>query len=292
MWSWEPAPLLGLALAAGLFGLGYWRLGRLAGGRARPPGWRVGCYAAGLGALVLAFCSPIDTLDERYFFVHMFLHLLLALVAPPLLWLGRPLVPLLWGLPPPARRRLGRWLGRARPLARVGHRLTTPGVALALYLGVIATWHVPLLYDLAQGPTPLHGLEHLTFLGAGLLYWWPILPPTGHRRLSPLGAGLPYLMAAGMEGGLLGGAFTISDRVFYPVFLRAAVPGGLSPLADQHLAGIVMWLLGGLVYATAAFALVGQALAAEDRAAASETEWPELNSAPFVGQAPPDWRPR
>lgn len=265
-WSWEPGPLIDLALATTLYARGYWRLRRKAGGRVKPPLWRVGCYAAGIVSLALAFFSPLATYDTRYFFVHMLQHLLIGWVAPPLLWLGSPLVPTLWALPDPARRRLGALFRWGQPLWRLGIGLTTPYVALPIFLIVVAVWHVPSFYDAAQGDTLTHNLEHLTFFAAGLLYWWPIVQAgRGHRRLAPMSGGLLYLLASATEGGLIGGIFTFSDRVIYSFYLQSTPSIGLSPLADQHLAGIVMWLIGGLVDALAAFILIGSYLAWEER---------------------------
>jgi cytochrome c oxidase assembly factor CtaG len=267
-WSFQPAVLADLALAGALYAVGWSRLGRRAEGRARPAVWRAACYAAGIGVLALALFSPLDTFDGRYFVVHMLQHLLLTWAAPPLLWLGAPLVPLLWGLPANARRQLGRRLRPGRLLARLGNALVSPLVSLPIFLVVVATWHVPALYNLAEGRTLLHDLEHLSFLGAGLLYWWPIVQPTPGRRLAPLGGGLFYLLVPAMEGGLLGGYFTFAERVVYSYYLRPASPGALSPLADQQLAGIAMWLLGGLIDAAAAFTLIGGFLLREEREAA------------------------
>jgi len=264
-WSLDPGPLIDLALGAALYARGCQRLRRKAGGRAKLPSWRIACYAAGLVSLAFAFFSPIATFDDRYFFVHMLQHLLIGWLTPPLLWFGAPLAPTLWGLPDSARLRVGSWLSPKRSLGRLCLGLTTPYVSLPIFLIVVAVWHVPSFYDAAQGHTLIHNLEHLTFFVAGLLYWWPIVPPTrGRRRLAPMSGGLLYLLATATEGGLIGGVFTFSDLVIYPFYLHPTSSVGLSPLTDQHLAGIVMWLLGGLIDATAAFILVGAYLAWEE----------------------------
>lgn len=151
-------------------------------------------------ALFLAVLSPIGVYGERFFFMHMIQHLLLLLIAPPLLLLGAPLVPSLWGLPTGARQAVGRHLAPSCPLARLGHVVTQPLVAVAAYVVTIALWHVPVVFDAAQGPTLVHDLQHMMFFGTALLYWWPIIHPAGGRRrlsytlypLSPLpGAAFP-----------------------------------------------------------------------------------------------------
>jgi cytochrome c oxidase assembly factor CtaG len=144
--------------------------------------------------------------------------------------------------------------------------LATPVASLTVFLAVVAAWHVPSLYDAAQGHTLIHNLEHLTFFVAGLLYWWPIVQGVrGRGPLAPMGGALLYVLAPASEGGLIGGAFTFSDRVVYPYYAHPAAAAGISPLADQHLAGIVMWLGGGLISVLTAAVLIGCFLAAEDR---------------------------
>jgi putative membrane protein len=251
----EAAPLpldailfAGLAASAGLYAAGSWRLRRRGRGRAAPAPWRAACYAAGLAAIALAAFSPIAAYSERLFSAHMVQHLLLAMVAPPLLWLGAPLVPSLWGLPRSFRRGLGRLFTSGHPVRRAFGLLARPAVAGLLYVSNLALWHVPALYDAAQGPTLVHDLEHALFLGTALLYWWPVIHPTGGRRPLGYGATLLYLVPPMLEGDLIGALLSFAQSPLYATY--AALPGAdaQSVVADQRLGGLVMWVGGGLFW--------------------------------------------
>src|SRR5215208_692953 len=156
-WPAEPLLLIALIAAAGLYGLGWHRLHRVVGARAVSSS-RATAFFAGIITVALAVLSPIAVYSERLFFMHMIQHLLLLLVAPPLLLLGRPLVPTLWGLPAPWRVAVGQVFVPGRPLARLGHLMTTPLVAAAAFVTTIAVWHMPVFYDAAQGRSVTHDL--------------------------------------------------------------------------------------------------------------------------------------
>jgi cytochrome c oxidase assembly factor CtaG len=170
----------------------------------------------------------------------MIQHLLLLLIAPPLLWLGAPLLPTLWALPVDWRRVVGRQLAPVRPLHRLGHLLTQPIVAVVLYVGTVAVWHVPAFYDAAQGRTATHDLEHLMFLGTALFYWWPMIHPTKGRRRLSYALALPYLLPPFLEGMLIGVLLTFTDRPLYQTYQEMERTWGLSVVGDQQLGGLVM----------------------------------------------------
>ena len=221
-WTWDPTVIAGtLALGAG-----YAWLFR---GRTRGTGWsplaRV-YFAAGLLTLFLALESPIDVGGDRYLFsLHMLQHLLLAMVVPPLLLLG---VPEQW---------------RAFDRVRVSPLLANIGFNL-----VFALWHLPLLYQSTLRSEPIHVLEHLTFLAAGVVFWWPIVVPSDRPHgLSVLGK-IAYLAFAGVPPTILGLAFILSPTVVYPFYAAAPRVTPLSPLDDQVAAGLVMFGLGNIIY--------------------------------------------
>ncbi len=145
-------------------------------------------------AIAVALLSPIATYVRFFFFMHMAQHMLLIFVAAPLLWLGAPLLPTLWSLPRVLRRGIGRWGAPGHPVRQVLGLLVHPVVATLVVIGTVATWHVPVFYDPAQGPTPIHELEHLTFLSSALLYWWLVAHPTGGRRRLSRQMAIPYLL--------------------------------------------------------------------------------------------------
>lgn len=247
-WDWSPAVVLEELLGAGLYAWGWRRLRQRAAARRLFPAWHAWCFASGLLALALALLSPIAAYDDRFLFLHMVQHLLLLLVVPPLIWLGTPLLPMLWVYPANMRRWIGRRLIRRRRFRQLGSLLTHPLVAVLCYLVTIAVWHLPVCYNLAQGQTVWHESEHLFFLGAGLLYWWPVVHPTGGRLRLGAGADIVYLMAAGVEGGILGGILTFAAQPLYVAYEQFPRLWGLSAQLDQQLAGIIMWLGGGLIY--------------------------------------------
>lgn len=255
-WSFEPTVIVGLALAVGLYVRGWRRLRRRGrGGRILKP-WRAWCYGAGLATVVLALLSPIGTFDSIFFFMHMTQHLLLIMVAAPLIWLGAPLIPTMWSFNRTTRRRLGRLFRDDNPVHSVFHFLTHPGIALPVFILVLFIWHWPPLYDAAQGRSWIHDLEHAMFLGSALLFWWPVVHPSGGRRRLSYGAGILYIFPAKIAGFVLGAALTLSTEPFYTTFLDSPSLWGLTPLGDQQLAGLLMWVVGGLLYIVPLLVLV------------------------------------
>jgi cytochrome c oxidase assembly factor CtaG len=244
----------GIAAAAAVYGWGVARLWRAVGPGRGVSGWRALAFAAGLAAVGAALASPLDALAEGLFWAHMIQHLMLVLVAAPLLVLGAPLQPLLWTMDAPARRRLGLWWNRRRLLPALVGLLTTPLVAWMLHAGAAWAWHLPGAYLAALGDERVHALEHATFLGTALLFWWAVLQPAGRRRMDR-GMTVLYVVTAGMQGGLLGALLTFAGRPFYPGQSAVAAARGLTALEDQQLAGLIMWLPAGLAYFAAAAAL-------------------------------------
>ncbi len=231
-WELDPGVLISIAVAAGVYGLGWRRLRRRSRSAADPVA--AAFFGAGLLVVALALMSPVGALDQQLFSLHMTEHLLLTLVAPPLLLLGRPLLPVLWALPRRDRR------GAAR-LARLADK---PVVSVALFVLVFGAWHIPALYDAAQGPTLVHYLEHGTVFITAMLFWWPVLQPsTGPRVLGRL-ASILYFTPPMLEGTLIGALLTFASHPLYRTYVQ-------SPIEDQQLAGLIMWVPGGMVYAAA-----------------------------------------
>ena len=250
-----PALEVGLAgvllAAAGLYALGVSRLWRSAQ-RGRGLGTaQVASFAAGWLVLVLALMPPLDPLGAELFSAHMVQHELLMLVAAPLLVLGRPLAAWAWALP--AR-------GRAR-IAPVTHSpwvatpwtvMTSPATAWLLHALAIWAWHIPVLFTLALTHQGVHILQHATFLGTALLFWWTLLQPRG----TLLGVSLLSLFTTMLHTSALGAFMTFSPTLWYPVYGAAPEAWGLRALEDQQLGGLIMWVPGGLVYVAAGLALL------------------------------------
>lgn len=264
--SWQLATLpLAVALLAGVL---YWR-----GWRAlheqlpqRFTRARLAAFLGGLATVALAVASPIDAFAPLLLRVHMLQHVLLTMVAPPLLWLGAPALPLLRGLPGRlAKRGLGPFLAWP-PLLAAARLLVHPIVAwLALAL-TITLWHLPSPYQLALRDPAWHQLEHACFLTAGLLFWFPVIQPWPSRPHWPRWAMVPYLLLADLQNTLLAALFVFADRPLYAVYAAAPALTGLDAHADQAAAGALMWVAGSAAYLIAAAAIViawlnGRALA-------------------------------
>jgi putative membrane protein len=250
LWTaWNPDPLV--LVAAGLAGWGYVRGRRRLGRRGPGPG-RATTFAAGLAVVVIALVSPVERLAEVLLSGHMVQHLLLVMVAAPLLVTGLPRVPLTVALPTDLRRALRR-LGR-RPWIRRGWRALSQPVAIwLLATGVLWAWHAPVLYQAALRSDLLHAVEHATLFGTAVLFWWAVLDPRGRARLGA-GPDLLYLFAAGLQGGALGAVFTFAASPIYPAYAATAPAWGLSALSDQQLAGLIMWIPFGTIYLAVAAA--------------------------------------
>ncbi|HEY6707491.1 MAG TPA: cytochrome c oxidase assembly protein [Actinomycetota bacterium] len=228
-----------IAYAAGLRRL--WRAGPGA-----PTGWPAAAFAAGLATVAIALCSPLDTLAHGLFAAHMAQHMLLVMVAAPLLVLGAPGLPLAVALAPDWRRRLGRL--RHRPAVRAARDLLTrPLVAWAVHVGTLWAWHLPGPYQAALASDAVHAAEHASFLATAVLFWWVVLSRAGRHRLAP-GFAVLYLFAAALQGSALGALLTLAPAPLYPLQAAAAPPWGPAPLADQQLAGLVMWVPADLIY--------------------------------------------
>ena len=240
-WSWEPTIIGGLAVLVALYVLAHRR------GVLRPhddlspwlPGthWRVASFVAGIVIAWIALQSPIDAGGDHYlFWLHMVQHLLLMMVAPPLALLG------ICGAH--ARPVGGRW---ARRTWRV---ISAPWPAVAIFNGVLLIWHIPALYDATLTVDPLHVAEHLTFIAAGVLFWWPIVAPLGDERREPVGPfeKIAMLTVAGIPPTILGLIFSIARAPLYSFYANAPRLWGLSPVADQQIAGVVMFGAGNIIY--------------------------------------------
>jgi putative membrane protein len=270
-WSWDPLVLLGAAASGYMYVRGWLRMGRR-------NSWRAASFGGGLVLILVALCSPIGTYDQQLFSLHMTEHLLLALGAAPLLLLGKPLVPMLWSLPPTERRGVARLFGPGTLLGRAAASLVRPPVALGVYSLSFAVWHVPRLYDLAQGATPIHYAEHAVFFTTALAFWWPVIHPHGGpRRLAKIAA-IVYFALPMFEGTLIGGLLTFANAPLYATYAQTPHLGGLSALDDQQLAGLIMWIPGGLVYAAAVLALLVSVL--RDEEAGPSRVWRSAQSQP------------
>ena len=225
-WDLHPSVVAGLALLGGL----YVYLGGL-----RSPRRHVASFAGALAVLFVALNGPLHNLSDSYLFsAHMAQHLVLTLVFPPLLLYGCP-------------------AGVVRPLLRpkwvmaLGRVVTRPLAAAVLFTAPIVIWHVPALYEAALRHHNLHILQHLVFLTTAVIMWWPVLSPVPVLPRIPHLLQLLYLFLLGIPMSVTGALISLSDSVLYPFYAAAPRVWGLSPLEDQQIGGLLMWVLGGLM---------------------------------------------
>jgi putative membrane protein len=199
--------------------------------------WRVWCWAGALAITFFALDGPLHDLSDEYLFsAHMTQHLLLMLVMPPLLILGVP--------PSLIRRTL-----QFRRVLRVGRTLTNPVVAFVAYNVVFLGWHFPAAYGTALEHHPLHIVQHLMFISVAVMMWWPIVAPVAELERVPDGPMLMlYVFAFGIPSTILSAFITMSETLFYPFYAAAPRITSLSPLQDQRLGGLLMWIPGMLVF--------------------------------------------
>lgn len=267
-WSFEPMVVGSLVLAAGLFALGLWRLKREKAGRGFLRIWEQICFAGGWFALLIALVSPLHAWGSVLFSAHMTQHEVLMLVAAPLLVLSRPLVVFLWAFPVDWSRRLGN-IGKLPVVRRAWHWLTIPLVAWLLHAVALWTWHLPVLFDAVLHSELIHTLQHLSFLLSALLFWWALIH--GPQGAMGYGAAVLYLFTTSIHSGVLGALLTVAGSVWYPSYIGLTSSWGLTPLEDQQLGGLIMWIPAGLVYVIAGLALfAGWLREADVRAAKRE----------------------
>ncbi len=234
-WEWEPSIVAGCAALVVLYAVVT---------RLRPPS-RAALFVGGVVVMLLTLVGPLDVLGDDYLFsAHMAEHLVLMFVVPPLLLLGLPRAVAERALSPP-------------PVAAVERALRGPWTAWIVGVGTLWLWHLPVLYNAALASEQVHIVEHLTMMIAGTVLFWPVLSPLPRSRL-PGGAALAYLFTAAAANMLLGVFLTFAAVGAYPRYLRPSDGSpvfalvrrgwGLGPAEDLHLGGLVMWVLGGMLF--------------------------------------------
>ena len=253
-WSFEPVVILCLGLSAWLYFRGVRALWKNAGGARGVQRWQAGSFVAGWTALALALLSPLHRLGEVLFSAHMAQHELLMVIAAPLLVLGHPIVPFLWALPVSWRRKAGDWAG-TKPVSMGWTFLTLPLVAWTLHAVAIWVWHAPALYQATLDSELVHTLQHMSFLGTALLFWWTVFQGQLGRIGRP--AAVLSLFTTSVHTSLLGALLAFSTKQWYPLYAAGTAQWGLTPLEDQQLAGLIMWVPAGLAYVVAALLITG-----------------------------------
>lgn len=261
-WAFDPGVVAPLVLSAFLYTVGVVRLRRV--NTHAIGAVEISCFAAGWLTLVIALVSPLHPWGAVLFSAHMTQHELLMLVAAPLLVLGRPMIPFLWAFPKAAAREISSW-SKATWWQRVWRAITAPFVAWIIHAVVLWTWHVPALFQATRDSESIHALQHTSFLFSALLFWWAVLH--GRQRALGFGAAVLYMFTTALHSGLLGALLTFARSVWYPIYNETTQTWGLTPLDDQQLGGLIMWIPAGVVYIIAGLALfAGWLREAENRA--------------------------
>lgn len=279
-WSLDPLALIGLPVAAGLYLVAVRRVAAMHPSNPHPR-LRTWLFLGGLAAIGLALLSPIEAYEGQLFSVHMVQHLLLELAAAPLLLAGAPITLALRAASPTWRRRL---LSVLR--SRAVHVVSFPVIAWLLFAAVNWGWHFSTLYDQALENELLHYLQHASFLGAALLFWWPAIGADPSPWRLPHPVRLLYLFLAMPQNSFLGVALMSASSVLYPHYLTNGRDWGPTPLADQQLGGVIMWVVGDLGFLAGMVVVVVlwmrheerrtarlDARLAADRAARGELPW-------------------
>lgn len=248
-WDLSPEVSLPLSAATALYVAGVLRLWRRAGAGRGISRWRTAAFGSGVLVLAIALVSPLDTAAAERFSLHMVQHLLLIVVAPPLLVAGAAETAFLWGLPPRWRRGYGRFTRAAAGwLTSTDRAAGNRALVVALATGVLWVWHVPALYDLAVRNEPVHFAEHLSFLVTAVLFWMTVLRLRPGPRAAN-GARILSVFAMALQGAMLGALITFAAEPLYASYRSGSGVADLDPLADQQLAGLIMWIPPGLLYA-------------------------------------------
>jgi len=254
--SWGISVFLTLVIVvvASLY-LGGWMRLRSSEQRISPA--HAGSFPSGLLLIWIALASPIAALDHELLTAHMIQHLLLMTLAPPLLWLGEPVLAF-------SHLRRGTWVIPREPIPRLAKVLTNPAVALVAASAVLVGWHIPVVFAFGMKSAAWHIVEQTSFLATGLLFWWPVVQPwpsVPRRELSLI----LYLFFATLPCDILSGFLVFCDRVVYPGYFSSKHLFGFSPLGDQQCAAALMWTCITVIYLVAGAMITVRLLSPESQ---------------------------
>jgi cytochrome c oxidase assembly factor CtaG len=245
VWTFDWWIIIPLYASAAIYLLGAQRIWRRAGRGRGVRRWQVTCFWCGWTCLALSLLSPLHWLGERLFVAHMVEHEMLMIVAAPLLAVARPIGAFIWALPQDLRAFVGR-VARGGLVSMLWHVLRNPLVATAVHAIALWLWHMPLLYNTVLTNVAMHRLQHACFFFSAVLFWWSLF--YGPLRDRGYGVAIGCLFFTSLHSAILGIFLTLARQPWYPQQGEFAALCGLTPLEDQQLAGLVMWVPPGLVY--------------------------------------------
>lgn len=249
---WDVAVTAALVASSALYATGVARLWRHAGrGHGIRPGHAV-AFGLGMLSLYVSLLSPLDALSDVLFSAHMGQHEILILISAPLFVIGRPGIAALWALPARVRERATGAIGWS-PVRRAWRAITGPVVVLVAHAVALWIWHVPRLFEGALEHEAVHALQHLSFFLTALLFWWALVQ--GRYGRSGYGAAVLFVFITGLHSGTLGALITFAGSLWYPIYDARTRAAGGDPLADQQLAGLLMWIPAGVLLMVVGLAL-------------------------------------
>jgi putative membrane protein len=260
-WSWNIGVVIPLIVMAALYGVGSWRI-RNRSRSAAINGWRMASFWTGWVSLLLALDSPLHKLGEVLFSAHMTQHEVLMVLAAPLIVFSKPLIASLFALPESWRIALGA-LAKSATFSTFWHWLSGPLTVWLLHGLTIWMWHAPVLYQATLDNEFIHALQHLCFFGTALLFWWTLI----HGRYGRLGYGVAFVFVftTALHTSILGALMTFTQRVWYPLYEGRTAPWHLSPMEDQQLGGLIMWIPSGVVFLVVGLAMFAAWLGESER---------------------------
>src|SRR5690349_3794163 len=271
-WTWPPAIIVPLILLALLYIIGLTKTWQ--GVKHRHAA--VLLFAAGWASLVIALDSPIHELSEQLFWVHMTQHEILVLVSAPLLVFSRPVGILFCAFPRTVRDVLGS-CSKLRALRTLGVALCAPISAWLLHGLALWVWHAPAFFDATLQSDLVHSAQHLSFLGTALLFWWAL--EHGHAGRLGHGGAAVYVFTTAVHTSLLGALLTFAPRAWYAPYATTTAAWHLTPLEDQQLGGLVMWIPAGTVLSAVSLLFVWRWIKA------SQFRWEQTTTAALIRDA-------
>jgi cytochrome c oxidase assembly factor CtaG len=269
-WSWEPSIVVPLAILFAAYTTGLFRRGNISTLR-----WRIASFYAGFLTLTLALVSPIHELGEQLFSAHMLQHEILILVSAPLISAAHPGATILWAFAPRHRVNLGGWVHaveRSSPIVF----LTRPLAAWLLEAVTLWVWHIPVLYQATLTSDWIHAAQHLSFFFTAVIFW-SALYGVGRPAMS-YGAATFYVFGTAAHCSALGALLTFSAVLWYPAYQQTQI-WHLTPLQDQQLGGLIMWVPSGVVFIVIDLVLFAKWLRESDHRLAYTSLQAALNSA-------------
>jgi putative membrane protein len=256
-WSWELAIVLPLTIFMAVYGAGMLRRGNISILK-----WRHISFFAGWITLFLALTSPIHELGEQLFSAHMLQHEIMILISAPLISFSHPGATLLWAFAPAHRSNIGSWVHLVEQSSVVKF-VTRPLIAWLLEAAALWLWHIPSLYQQTLTSDWMHALQHLSFLFTAVLFWSALFG--SQRSAMSYGEATFYVFGTAVHCSALGALLTFSWVLWYPAYSSTTQQWGLTPLQDQQLGGVIMWVPSGVIFIIIALALFAKWISESDR---------------------------